>query len=91
MTKKRRPYVGVHHIMSDQQQVIGERRVVFHAADKPTQLDYPEYNYVIGPFKTARGAKWMRDFGRNNPHARNVAEAERLAKHHEQQPLTIGE
>jgi hypothetical protein len=40
------------------------------------------YRYVIGPFRTKRGAEWMADpvKGRNNPHCRCVADAEKLAK-----------
>lgn len=35
--------------------------------------------YMVGPFKTERGAIYMRDHGRNNPHCVTVAQAETLA------------
>ena len=55
-------------------------RELFRARETPTPADYPEYNAVIGPFKTYAGAQFMLDFGQNNPHCRCVADAERLAK-----------
>jgi hypothetical protein len=60
-------------------------RESFRAAVAPTSLTYPEYTAVIGPFRTRRGALFMRDCGRNNPHVQTVADAERLAK-----ALTLG-
>ena len=38
------------------------------------------YAAVIGPFQTVRGARFMAEHGRNNPHLQTVADAERIAK-----------
>ena len=38
------------------------------------------YLAVIGPFKTVRGARFMADHGRNNPHLQHVNDAERIAR-----------
>lgn len=35
---------------------------------------------VIGPFRTVRGAEFMRQYGEGNPHCQTVGDAERLAK-----------
>lgn len=39
-----------------------------------------KYSYVTGPFRTKKGAEFMRDFGRNNPHCLCVSDAEKLAR-----------
>lgn len=40
-----------------------------------------QYKYVIGPFKTKRGAEYMAKYGaHDNPHLQTVEDAERLAK-----------
>jgi hypothetical protein len=39
-----------------------------------------KYKYAIGPFRTKRGAEFMRDYGEGNPHCRSTNEAEKLAK-----------
>lgn len=58
----------------------GVTRAIFGAAEAPTEGTHGQtYTAVIGPFRTKRGAAFMRDHGRNNPHCRTVAEAERLA------------
>ena len=55
-------------------------RETFATDVQPTVAVFGErYNGVIGPFRTKRGAEFMRDHGANNPHCRNVAEAEKLA------------
>ena len=51
-------------------------REIFRAAD-PNAIR--AYGYVIGPFRTRRGAEFMRDHGTNNPHCQSVADAERIA------------
>jgi hypothetical protein len=53
---------------------------IFKSQEEPTANKFPQYLAVIGPFKTMRGAKFMRDYGRSNPHVQNVYDAERLAK-----------
>lgn len=56
---------------------------VFRSGVEPTAHTHGlEYACTIGPFRTMRGARWMADpvKGRNNPHCRCVADAERLAK-----------
>lgn len=55
--------------------------VIFRATDTPTaQTTGSRFMAVIGPFRTRRGAVFMRDHGRNNPHVCCVADAERIAK-----------
>lgn len=56
------------------------RREVFRAASEPTEQSHGErFASVIGPFRTLRGAEFMRDYGRSNPHCQTVDDAERLA------------
>lgn len=70
--KTTRPYVGIKH---------DDSREIFHASAGPTEELYGTiYKYVIGPFMTVRGAKFMRDYGRNNPNCQHVSDAERLAQ-----------
>lgn len=58
----------------------GTTREVFKSPTRPTEEVYGErYAAVVGPFRTRNGAEFMRKHGQNNPHCRNVAEAERLA------------
>ena len=53
----------------------------FRSAHEPTfETHGEEYNYVVGPFRTLAGARFMRDYGERNPHCRCVADAERLAR-----------
>lgn len=56
-------------------------REIFSSKTIPTKELTPEYLYVIGPFRTRRGAEFMRDYGVGNPHCRTVNEAERLGLH----------
>lgn len=66
-----KPYVGVKN---------GKYKV-FKSFYTPTRKSHgSRYTYVIGPFDTMRGAKYMADYGRGNPHLQTVADAERLAK-----------
>lgn len=66
-----KPYVGIKNLGT---------REVFHATETPTEKTYgAKYNAVIGPFRTIRGAEFMRDYGMSNPHVQCVADAERLA------------
>ena len=54
---------------------------VFRAAGHPTEVAYgTRYSFVIGPFRTRRGAGCMANYGWNNPHLQSVADAERLTK-----------
>lgn len=39
-----------------------------------------KYLAVIGPFRTVRGAKFMAEHGKGNPHLQHVNDAERIAK-----------
>lgn len=66
-----RPYVGVK----------GDgTRVVFRLATTPTEDMFRNvYNGVIGPFHTTRGANYMAQYGRSNPHLLTVRDAERAA------------
>jgi len=38
------------------------------------------YLAVIGPFRTVRGAEFMRKYGKGNPHLQHVNDAERFAR-----------
>ncbi len=59
----------------------GNTRKVFRSFTTPTNKSHGDkYNAVIGPFRTLRGASFMADYGRNNPHLRTVRDAEELAK-----------
>lgn len=58
----------------------GKRRV-FRFCSAPTEATHGEkFDAVVGPFRTKRAAYFMAWFGKNNPHCRSVADAERLAK-----------
>ena len=70
--KQARAYVGVRRDL---------RREVFKATRTPTRRQYGRrYAYVVGPFKTVRGARYMADYGASNPHCTCVAQAEWLAR-----------
>jgi hypothetical protein len=56
------------------------KREVFRSATNPTREQFPQYFACVGPFRTVRGARFMRDFGMNNPHCQCVRDAERLGK-----------
>ena len=56
----------------------GYRREVFRPYDPNAYGNI--YDYVVGPFKTLRGAEFMAKYGRNNPHCQTVDDAERLSK-----------
>ena len=61
--------------------VKGKTRKVFRSFTEPTKRMYGDkYNAIIGPFRTLRGAAFMADYGRNNPHIQTVQDAEELAK-----------
>lgn len=49
-------------------------------AAPPTNEEYGDRFFAfIGPFRTARGAKFMVQNGWNNPHVQTVNDAERIA------------
>lgn len=64
-------YVGVK---------LNGRMEEFRSKETPREEDYPKYNHVIGPFRTVRGARFMRDYGKDNPHCQTVSDAERLGR-----------
>ena len=66
----------------------GARMKIFRFERDPTEADGLPYAAVVGPFRTMRGARFMRDHGQNNPHCRCVAEAEALGKRHERESRT---
>lgn len=69
---KTKPYVGIKH---------NHEREIFRASDGPTRELYGSlYLYVIGPFRTVRGARFCQLYGRGNPHVQHVDDAERLAR-----------
>ncbi len=54
---------------------------VFRSECVPTAESHGHrYFAAIGPFRTMRGAKFMADHGRGNPHLQDVAAAEKIAK-----------
>ena len=56
------------------------KREIFPCIGEPTRASHGHlYLASIGPFRTKRGAIYMRDFGQGNPHCQTVADAERLA------------
>jgi len=58
-----------------------EVRELFRSSSEPTEASHGRlYHYVVGPFRTKRGADFMRQYGHNNPHCVTVADAERLAQ-----------
>lgn len=58
----------------------GTRRTVFMCDHEPTTESHGlEFDAVIGPFETLRGAEFMCYHGRGNPHCYTVADAERLS------------
>ena len=67
-----RYYVGCRHN--------GEYEI-FRSVDTPLYVTHgKDYVLVIGPFRTKRGAVFMAEHGRGNPHLQTVADAERYAK-----------
>lgn len=60
----------------------GGLREVFRPDAPPTEKSHPQYNAVVGPFQTVRGAKFMLHCGDGNPHCTSVSQAERLGKQH---------
>lgn len=63
----------------------GLPRRVFLARREPQQTDGLCIDGVgvaacIGPFRTVRGAAFMAEYGRGNPHVQCVADAERLGR-----------
>ena len=56
-------------------------REVFRADATPTEQSHgAQYGAVIGPFRTVRGARFMAEYGRGNPHCYTVQDAEQLAR-----------
>jgi hypothetical protein len=57
------------------------KRTVFRSVETPSWDSHGRlYSAVIGPFRTKRGAEFMRDHGDANPHCRTVNDAEHLAR-----------
>ena len=53
----------------------------FKADSNPTKESHGHlYRFVIGPFITKRGASFMANYGKGNPHLQIVAECEKIAK-----------
>ncbi len=68
---KTKPFLGIKS---------GCVREIFRHEATPTQAEFGKrFLAVVGPFRTIRGAKFMRDHGWANPHCLCVADAERLA------------
>jgi len=57
------------------------KRKLFRSASEPEVHTHGSiYSAVIGPFRTKRGAEFMRDHGAGDPHCQTVRDAERIAK-----------
>jgi hypothetical protein len=55
-------------------------RELFRSEVKPTDQTHGDvYAYAIGPFRTVRGATFMAEYGRDNPHCVTVRDAEMIA------------
>ena len=66
------------------------RRDIFRSEGTPTPGTHgATYAAVVGPFRTLRGARFMRDFGQGNPHCLCVDHAERLGKRIESEAKAI--
>ena len=76
--KKRRPwkhYVGLN---------VDGKYEYFRSEFEPTEKNCGHiYKFVIGPFKTKRGALFMEKYGKNNPHCYDVDSTEITAIAHE--------
>lgn len=71
MGKRNRLYVGL---------VKGGKREIISHHIQPTAASHgASYYAMIGPFRTRKGAEFMRDNGAGNPHCQTVSDAERLA------------
>ena len=57
----------------------GGKREPFRFRGEPTPCRLPMYVACIGPFRTMRGARFMVEHGRGNPHCQCVRDAENLA------------
>lgn len=58
----------------------GKRRIERHSSEPTFETrTRPEDVCAIGPFRTVRGASFMRDYGRGNTHCCCVQDAEQLA------------
>lgn len=58
----------------------GATREIFRTDTIPTQTQFPQFSYVVGPFRTKRAAKFLAEFGQNNPHVQCVSDAETISK-----------
>jgi len=61
--------------------ISAKESVIFRSARTPTEKEFGDkFLYSIGPFRTKRGALFMKEYGKNNPHCQTVDQAEKLAK-----------
>lgn len=66
------------------------RREIFRHDREPTRESHGQtYFAVVGPFRTLRGAHFMRDYGAGNPHCLCVRDAERIGKRLAQEAKAI--
>ena len=70
MSARAKPYLGLNAAQGI--------REVFRSVVVPTANAFPQYRAIIGPFRTLRGAEYMRDFGYGSS-CLNVEQAEELA------------
>lgn len=52
----------------------------FSSNEIPSKINFPNYNAVIGPFRTRKAQIWALKYGKNNPHFTCVEDAEIFAK-----------
>jgi hypothetical protein len=81
MTGKQKIYLG---------KTKQRRWEIFRHSSDPTDVSHGNrYLYVVGPFRTIKGAEFMAEYGDNNPHCQTVSQAEKLA-HRAHSPAFIG-
>jgi len=54
---------------------------IFKSVETPLESTHGDkYSYVLGPFRTMRGARFYVNYGSGNPHCTHVSHIEKLAK-----------
>ena len=57
------------------------KREVFKTEQEPTFESHGKiYACTIGPFRSSKAARFMAEYGSNNPHVQCVADAERIVQ-----------
>lgn len=75
---RKRPYVGI--VFRNEEKLLPLYEV-FRSATEPTEESHGHlYGAVIGPFRTVRGANFMKECGPLSPTCQTVSDAERMAR-----------